>query len=51
MAMTTSNSTVLIRSELWSAQLKEVLRDELEAQGWVNWLSAFPDGRVAEKLN
>jgi len=24
--------------------LKEVLQDDLEAQGWVNWLSEFPDG-------
>ena len=44
MSMTTSNSTVLTRSEVWSSQLKEVLQDELNAQGWVNWLSEFPDG-------
>ncbi len=44
MAMTTGNSAVLIRSELWSSQLKEILQDELDAQGWVNWLSEFPDG-------
>jgi hypothetical protein len=42
--MTTSNSAVLTRSEIWSTQLKEVLQDQLEAQGWVNWLSEFPDG-------
>ena len=41
---TTSNSTILTRSEVWSTQLKEVLQDELNAQGWVNWLSGFPDG-------
>lgn len=44
MSMTTANSGVLIRSELWSSQLKEALQDDLEAQGWVNWLSEFPDG-------
>jgi hypothetical protein len=44
MAMTTGNSAVLTRSEIWSTQLKEVLQDELNAQGWVNWLSEFPDG-------
>lgn len=44
MAHTTSNSSLLIRSEIWSTQLKEVLQDELMAQGWVNWLQEFPDG-------
>jgi len=42
--METSNSGHLIRSEIWSSQLKEVLEDELFAQQWVNWLSEFPDG-------
>ncbi len=44
MSMTTTNSALLTRSEIWSSQLKEVLQDELNAQGWVNWLSEFPDG-------
>lgn len=44
MSMTTSASDVLIRSEVWSTTLKEVLQEELMAQGWVNWLSEFPDG-------
>ena len=44
MAMNTTNSALLTRSEIWSTQLKEVLQDELSAQGWVNWLSEFPDG-------
>ncbi len=34
----------LVRSELWSADLKEVLLDELMMQNWVNWLTEFPDG-------
>jgi hypothetical protein len=42
--MTTANSDLLIRSELYSAQLKEILEDELEAQNWVDWLTEFPDG-------
>jgi len=42
--MNTGNTGVLRRSEVWSSSLKEVLQDELEAQGWVNWLSEFPDG-------
>ncbi len=44
MSMNTTNAALLKRSEIWSTQLKEVLRDDLEAQGWVNWLSEFPDG-------
>ena len=44
MAMTNLNSALLRRSEIWSSQLKEVLQDELSGQGWVNWLSEFPDG-------
>ena len=44
MSETTGNNGVLIRSELWSSSLKEVLQDELMAQGYVNWLSEFPDG-------
>ena len=41
---TTGNLDVLIRSELWSATLKEALKDELRATGYVDWLSGFPDG-------
>lgn len=41
---TTGNSAVLTRSEIWSTTLKDVLQDDLNAQGWVNWLSEFPDG-------
>ena len=44
MSMTTGQAAALIRSEVWSSQLKEILEDNLEAQGWVNWLSEFPDG-------
>ena len=41
---TTGNSGHLIRSQVWSNDLKEVLMDELEATKYVDWLSEFPDG-------
>lgn len=44
MSMTTNNTEALRRSELWSSQLKEVLKDELSGQQWVNWIRDFPDG-------
>ena len=34
----------LVRANLLSNDLKNVLEDELMAQGWVNWLTEFPDG-------
>lgn len=42
--MNTGNSDALIRSEIWSAQLKNVLEDELTGSGYVRWLSEFNDG-------
>lgn len=42
--MTTGNSSHLIRSELWSTELKEILRDEMMAQSYVRNLDGFPDG-------
>lgn len=44
--MTTGNSTHLIRSELWSSELKDVLEDELQATKYVRMLSDFPDGNT-----
>lgn len=44
MANTTSSMGAVIRSELWSNELKEVLLDELIAQQWVDWMNEFPDG-------
>jgi len=41
---TTANVTHLTRSEVWSAQLKEVLLDDLMGAKYVDWLSEFPDG-------
>lgn len=43
--MSTINSDVSIRSELWSNQLKSVLQDELNAVQYVNWID-FPDGNT-----
>lgn len=34
----------LLRSNLWSSQLKEVLEDELFAQKYVDWVTDFNDG-------
>lgn len=42
--MTTSNSSLLIRAELWSAELKETLEDDLMMMGYVDMLEGFPDG-------
>ena len=42
--MTSSNSALLIRDEIWSAELKEILRDEMMMQKYVRMLEGFPDG-------
>lgn len=34
----------LVRSELWSSELKDVLQERLMADGMVRWLQNFPDG-------
>lgn len=44
--MNTGNSDLLIRSELWSNQMKEELLDELQAMKYVRWLQEFPDGNT-----
>lgn len=44
MALTTGNMDHLIRSELWSRQLKEILLDELNSTRWVDFITEFPDG-------
>lgn len=40
----TSNTEHLIRSELWSTQLKELFEDQLFALRYIDWLDGFPDG-------
>lgn len=43
--MTTSVlGSTFIRAEIWSQEIKEVLEDELLAQGYVDWMTEFPDG-------
>ena len=44
MSETTTNTVQLRRANVWGTQLKDVLLDELAAQGYVNWLTDFPDG-------
>jgi len=44
MSMITAGMDHLIRSELWSSQLKEILVDALDAMRWVDFLTEFPDG-------
>ena len=46
--MTTGNSAHLIRSNVWSQQLKDVLYPDLIAQslGLVDWITDFPDGNT-----
>lgn len=39
-----ANMNALVRANLWSNQLKDILTDELMASGYVRWLSDFPDG-------
>ena len=41
---TTVNDDHLIRANLWSNQLKDVLLDELFAVKFVDWITDFPDG-------
>ena len=46
MAMTTSNTTFLQRAQVYSSELKEILRDEMMAQRYVRMLDGFPDGNT-----
>jgi len=42
--MVTANMDAVIRSELWSTQLKDILMDKTQGTNYVRWLSEFPDG-------
>jgi hypothetical protein len=44
MSFSTNNNEHLIRSNLWSTRLKEVLLDELFATKFVDLITDFPDG-------
>lgn len=41
---TTGNNEHLIRAELWSSQIKDVLEEELFAMQYVDMITDFPDG-------
>ena len=40
----TTNTDHLIRSDLWSSEIKELFEDELFALKYIDWLDGFPDG-------
>lgn len=44
MAFSTNTNSHLIRSNLWSSQLKEVFLEDLVAMKWVDMVEDFPDG-------
>lgn len=46
MAHMTTNTPHLIRSDLWSTQLKELFEDELYATRYIDWMDGFPDGDI-----
>lgn len=39
-------NTHLVRAELWSDQLKDILKDRLQGMKYVRWLANFPDGNT-----
>ena len=41
---TVASLALMKRAEVWSSELKEILRDELQGMKYVNWLDQFPDG-------
>lgn len=41
---TTLSNDHMIRSNLWSSQIKDFFDADLMGMGYVNWLSEFPDG-------
>ena len=44
MTWSVDSNSHLIRSNVWSAQIKEVLEDELFAMQWIDWITDFTDG-------
>ena len=43
MSVTTASAATLIRSDVWSSDIKEIIKDELMGTGYVQWVD-FPDG-------
>lgn len=44
MSMTSNNVSLLTRAEVWSRELKETLKEDLQATKYVRMLEDFPDG-------
>lgn len=44
MSFSVGTNEHLIRSNLWSSQIKEVLLEELFATKYIDWITDFPDG-------
>src|SRR5882762_1014407 len=44
MAIMDTNTNYLVRSQIWSRQIKELLLDDLNAMKFVRIISDFPDG-------
>lgn len=44
--ITSASQQNLVRTQLWSRQIKELLLDDLNAMKWVRIISDFPDGYV-----
>ena len=44
MSFSVNTNEHLIRSNLWTTELKEVLEDKLFGMRWVDWITDFPDG-------
>ena len=42
----TTNNEHLIRSNIWSSQIKEPLLEELMGVKYVDWIADFPDGKL-----
>jgi len=41
---TTSNTSQIIRTDVWSKRIREELQEELMAMGLIDWITDFPDG-------
>ena len=44
MALDTVNNSSLVRTNIWSNEIKDVLQEELQLDSHVRWITDFPDG-------
>ena len=42
--LNTQNNSSLIRTDIWANEIKDVLQEELRLDGYVRWITEFPDG-------